>query len=110
MAVDAGTARAIADLARLSLARGAGETEGPGPGGDSADLERVAGEMSKIVGYMEILNECATEGVEPMYSPMTDPQPPRADEPRETGVGSGDWILDGAPETFGRFFSVPRIF
>jgi aspartyl-tRNA(Asn)/glutamyl-tRNA(Gln) amidotransferase subunit C len=66
--------------------------------------------MSKIVGYMEILNECETSGVEPMYSPMADPQPPREDIPREAGEGSGDWILDGAPETFGRFFSVPRIF
>ncbi|MDR1035458.1 MAG: aspartyl/glutamyl-tRNA amidotransferase subunit C [Deltaproteobacteria bacterium] len=112
MAVDAMTAKAIADLARLSLSGGTvgdGPESGGASAGDAAYLERVADEMSKIVGYMDILNECDTAGVEPMYSPMLDPQPPREDVPRETSGGSSDWIVDGAPETFGRFFTVPRV-
>ncbi|MDR1039377.1 MAG: Asp-tRNA(Asn)/Glu-tRNA(Gln) amidotransferase subunit GatC [Deltaproteobacteria bacterium] len=111
MGVDAKTAEAIAALARLSLAPAGDEAGGQAGGAENeAEIARVAGEMSKIIGYMDILNEFDTSGVEPMYSPMTDPQPPREDVPREPKEGSGDWILDGAPETFGRFFCVPRIF
>ncbi|MDR3153137.1 MAG: Asp-tRNA(Asn)/Glu-tRNA(Gln) amidotransferase subunit GatC [Deltaproteobacteria bacterium] len=92
-------ARAAAALARLNL------------GEDPEEAGRLEGDLAKIVGYMDILKECDTSGVEPMYSPMLDPQPPRPDEPRQGGGGaSPDSILEAAPETFGRFFSVPRVF
>ncbi|MDR2611288.1 MAG: Asp-tRNA(Asn)/Glu-tRNA(Gln) amidotransferase subunit GatC [Deltaproteobacteria bacterium] len=100
MAVDARTAEAVAALARLRLAAGAAGDE---------ERERVAEEFGKIVGYMDILNECDTAGVEPLYCPLTEPRPPRDDVPREGPSGAGDWILEDAPETFGRFFCVPKV-
>ncbi|MDR1049607.1 MAG: Asp-tRNA(Asn)/Glu-tRNA(Gln) amidotransferase subunit GatC [Deltaproteobacteria bacterium] len=82
------------------------------PESDSAAADPVAAmvsEFAKIVDYMAILNEAETEGVEPMYSPMIEPQPPRPDEPRRD-AGKADDILGQAPERVGRYFSVPRIF
>jgi aspartyl-tRNA(Asn)/glutamyl-tRNA(Gln) amidotransferase subunit C len=69
----------------------------------------MAEEFSKIVDYMAILDEADTEGVEPLYSPMLDPQPPREDVPRSE-EGRSDAILREAPELVGRYFSVPRCF
>jgi aspartyl-tRNA(Asn)/glutamyl-tRNA(Gln) amidotransferase subunit C len=127
MPVDARTVEAAAALARLWLAgpegsaalgkaAGRGNRAGQGAQGDQAgpdardaETAKLAKEFSDIVGYMDILNECDTSGVEPLYSPMIDPQPPRADVPREAAEGASDWILEGAPETFGRFFCVPKV-
>ncbi|MDR0621005.1 MAG: Asp-tRNA(Asn)/Glu-tRNA(Gln) amidotransferase subunit GatC [Deltaproteobacteria bacterium] len=103
MAIDENTAKAVANLARLELAEAKGQ---------SVDPERLAAlveEFSKIVGYMDILSEAQTDGVEPLYSPMIDPQPPRSDQPVENHQ-KADAILDQAPERIGRYFSVPRIF
>ncbi|MDR1297710.1 MAG: Asp-tRNA(Asn)/Glu-tRNA(Gln) amidotransferase subunit GatC [Deltaproteobacteria bacterium] len=82
------------------------------PESDSGGADPVAAmvsEFAKIVDYMAILNEAETEGVEPMYSPMIEPQPPRPDEPRRDADKADD-ILGQAPERVGRYFSVPRIF
>jgi aspartyl-tRNA(Asn)/glutamyl-tRNA(Gln) amidotransferase subunit C len=98
MSLDEGAARAVARLARLRL-----EEEG-----SDAAAEAMAEEFAKIVGYMDILSEVDTKGVEPLYSPMLDPQPPRPDVPR-SGPGRADEILSQAPERVGRFFAVPRI-
>jgi aspartyl/glutamyl-tRNA(Asn/Gln) amidotransferase C subunit len=105
MPVDVKTAEAMAQLARLTL--GAGSGGGPSPG----EARRLAGEFSKIVGYMDILDGCPVEGVEPMYSPMLEPQPPRGDEPlgEDERAGLADAILDGSPMLSGRFFVVPKV-
>jgi aspartyl-tRNA(Asn)/glutamyl-tRNA(Gln) amidotransferase subunit C len=68
----------------------------------------MVSEFEKIVGYMAILGEVDTAGVEPLYSPMIDPQPARPDVPRE-GPGIADELLAQAPERVGRLFSVPRV-
>ncbi|MDR3135237.1 MAG: Asp-tRNA(Asn)/Glu-tRNA(Gln) amidotransferase subunit GatC [Deltaproteobacteria bacterium] len=98
MSIDENTAKTVASLARLEL----GDSD---PGRAKALVE----EFSKIVGYMDILSEAPTEGVAPLYSPMVDPLPPRADEPVRDPQ-KADAILGQAPERVGRYFSVPRIF
>ena len=102
MALDPKVAETVADLARLDLA---------GASGQEVDPERYKAlfeEFSKIVGYMDILAEAQTEGVEPLYSPMIDPEPPRDDNPK-TDSQKADELLSEAPEKVGRYFSVPRI-
>ncbi|MDR2368325.1 MAG: Asp-tRNA(Asn)/Glu-tRNA(Gln) amidotransferase subunit GatC [Deltaproteobacteria bacterium] len=103
MAINENDARAVANLARLELGETAGQVADP------ARLKALVDEFSKIVAYMDILNGAPTEGVEPLYSPMTDPLPPRADEPARDGQ-KADELLGQAPERVGRYFSVPRIF
>jgi aspartyl-tRNA(Asn)/glutamyl-tRNA(Gln) amidotransferase subunit C len=103
MPIDENTVRKIASLARLELGGGQGQEVDP-------DRERVLiEEFTKLVGYIDILSEAQTDGVEPLYSPMLEPQPPRSDEVARDQE-KADSILDGAPERVGRYFSVPRIF
>jgi aspartyl-tRNA(Asn)/glutamyl-tRNA(Gln) amidotransferase subunit C len=103
--IDEKTAKAISELSRLQLAFGLP------PEKEKEELMKLTEEFSKIVGYMDILEEADTEGIEPLYSPMLEPQPPREDVPRPASLEEegADWILDGAPMTFGRFFAVPKI-
>ncbi|MDR2301166.1 MAG: Asp-tRNA(Asn)/Glu-tRNA(Gln) amidotransferase subunit GatC [Deltaproteobacteria bacterium] len=103
MPIDENTAKSIANLARLEL----GEERG-----QEIDQERhkvLVEEFSKIIGYMDILSEAQTDGVEPLFSPMVEAQPPRSDVVVEDQK-KADAILAGAPEKIGRYFSVPRIF
>ncbi|MDR2443733.1 MAG: Asp-tRNA(Asn)/Glu-tRNA(Gln) amidotransferase subunit GatC [Deltaproteobacteria bacterium] len=101
MSIDERTARAIARLARLSLDSDEAENS-------QNDLAKLVEDFSKIVGYMDILNEAETNGVEPLYSPMLEPEPPRPDVPR-ANEGVADLLLSQAPEKVGRYFSVPKI-
>jgi aspartyl-tRNA(Asn)/glutamyl-tRNA(Gln) amidotransferase subunit C len=104
--IDENTVRGISALSRLEIAPGLSEGE------ERAELLKLTEEFGKIVGYMDILSEADTEGVEPLYSPMIEPQPPREDVPREVKPGeeeASEWILEDAPMTFGRFFAVHRI-
>jgi aspartyl-tRNA(Asn)/glutamyl-tRNA(Gln) amidotransferase subunit C len=102
MAIDENTARSVANLARLELSGTLGQI-------DPDRLTALVEEFSKIVGYMDILSEANAQGVEPLYSPMIEPQPPRPDLPTRDSQ-KADAILEEAPERFGRYFSVPRIF
>lgn len=99
MSLDEKAAVTVARLARLGL--------GDSLGSDASQAS-IAEDFAKIVGYMGILGEVDTAGVEPLYSPMIEPQPARPDVPRE-GPGKADEILAQAPELVGRLFSVPRI-
>ena len=56
MAIDIDTARKVAKLARIRV--------------EEADLPKLAGQLSGILGFMEELNEVDVEGVEPMTSPV----------------------------------------
>ncbi|MDR2461023.1 MAG: Asp-tRNA(Asn)/Glu-tRNA(Gln) amidotransferase subunit GatC [Deltaproteobacteria bacterium] len=102
MKVDEKTAEAISSLARLNLT----ELDSQG---NRQDVEKLVEEFNKIVGYMDILSEVDTTGVEPLYSPMLCPQSPREDIPSPPDEERFLWILDDAPETFGRFFKVPKV-
>jgi aspartyl-tRNA(Asn)/glutamyl-tRNA(Gln) amidotransferase subunit C len=87
---------ATAALARLDLTQA---------GGDA--LDRLAAQMEAIVGYMDILNQIDTSGVEPLYSPLRHPAPPRPDAAAKTR--SVEEILANAPRRQGRFFAVPPV-
>ncbi|MDR2199570.1 MAG: Asp-tRNA(Asn)/Glu-tRNA(Gln) amidotransferase subunit GatC [Deltaproteobacteria bacterium] len=101
MTVDKKAALAAAELARLELS--------PEEGGELG--EKLVEDFTKIVGYMDILNEIDTSLVEPLYSPMTDPEEPRKDVPRdeEAGAEKARSILEKGTRVSGHFFTVPRV-
>lgn len=93
MPIDKDTARRVAHLARIEVAE--------------ADLDRVAAELSGILGFMEELREVNVDGVEPMTSvtPMALPL-------REDRVAAGaepGRILANAPDARRGFFAVPKV-
>lgn len=83
----------IADLARLALT--------------SAEAEKLGGELSAILGYIEQLKECDTSGVEPMTHAVPMDCPLRPDV--AAASLSADEALGGAPRRAEGFFEVPRI-
>jgi len=93
MALDKATVARIATLARIKV--------------PESELERLAGELSNILTWIEQLGEVDTEGVEPMASvaEMTLPM-------REDVVSDGDCrdrILANAPVQTNGFFVVPKV-
>jgi aspartyl-tRNA(Asn)/glutamyl-tRNA(Gln) amidotransferase subunit C len=93
MAIDRDTARRVAHLARIEVAE--------------ADLDRIAGELSAILGFMDKLKAVDVAGVEPMTSvtPMALPW-------RDDVVTEGDQrdrILANAPDARQGFFAVPKV-
>lgn len=88
-------------LARLDLGAGASGPEA------EARIETFARQMNEIVGYMDILAETDTSGVEPMFSPMSLTAPPAADE--AASFYSRDEVMANAPEQEDGFFIVPRV-
>lgn len=93
MAIDKDTARRVAHLARIEVAE--------------ADLDRVAAELSGILGFMEQLREVDVDGVEPMTSVTPMALPLRVD--RVTEGDQRDRILANAPATRQGFFAVPKV-
>jgi aspartyl-tRNA(Asn)/glutamyl-tRNA(Gln) amidotransferase subunit C len=93
MALDKATVARIAALARIKV--------------PAAELEGLAGELSKILTWVEQLDEIDVTGVEPMTA-VTHARPPlREDEVTDGGVR--DKILANAPETTNGFFVVPKV-
>lgn len=88
-------------LARLNL------TEGLEGAAAEAKLEEFALRMDEIVGYMDILQEADTAGVEPMFSPMCLTAPPREDEVKLEFDRAE--VMANAPEQSDGFFVVPRV-
>ncbi len=93
MAVDRATVRRIAMLARIDVPDG--------------DLEKLAGELSNILGWVEQLGEVDTEGVEPMTSVV--PMTLRRRDDVVTDGGIADDVLANAPERRDDFFAVPKV-
>jgi aspartyl-tRNA(Asn)/glutamyl-tRNA(Gln) amidotransferase subunit C len=94
MALDKETVSHIAGLARIRLRE--------------EELEPLAAELSRIIGWVEQLAEVDTEGVAPMTSAATDTCLPM----REDVVTDGecrDAILGSAPHTARGFFAVPKV-
>jgi aspartyl-tRNA(Asn)/glutamyl-tRNA(Gln) amidotransferase subunit C len=93
MSVDKATVARIATLARIEIR--------------DDELEPLAGELSRILGWIEQLREVDTDRVEPMTG-VTDIAPRmRADE--VTDGDRPDDILAGAPERHDGFFVVPKV-
>ena len=93
MSLDISAVRAIANLARIDV----GEEE----------LAPLAGELSKILDFVEHLSAVATDGVAPMNSVADLGLPMRADIVTDGGIA--DKILANAPEAAEGFFTVPKV-
>ena len=83
----------IAHLARLAV--------------DDAQLDRVAGDLSRILDLVEQMSEVDTEGVTPMAHPLHMAQRLRADEPAES-VDRDDYQRI-APSTESGLYLVPKV-
>ena len=93
MALDKATVAHIAALARIRLR----ETE----------IEPLAEELSRILGWVGQLNEVDTEGVPAMASVAELTLPMRADE--VTDGNRQEAILGNAPQAARGFFAVPKV-
>ncbi|WP_112321543.1 Asp-tRNA(Asn)/Glu-tRNA(Gln) amidotransferase subunit GatC [Oceanibium sediminis] len=93
MSIDKDTARKVAHLARIEV--------------DEAALEPLAKDLSRILDFMDELNEVDIEGVEPMTSVTPMDLPRRADEITD-GNRQAD-ILANAPDAREGFFAVPKV-
>ncbi len=93
MAVDRATVRQIAALARIKVPDG--------------DLDKLAAELSNILGWVEQLGEVDTEGIEPMTSVV--PMTLRRRDDVVTDGAIADDVLANAPERRDRFFAVPKV-
>jgi aspartyl-tRNA(Asn)/glutamyl-tRNA(Gln) amidotransferase subunit C len=72
-----------------------------------AELEQMTTQLGRVLEYVDILNEVATETVEPMAHPIELSNVFRDDVEIESL--SRDDALANAPKTDGRFFVVPPI-
>ena len=93
MALDKAAVAHIAALARIRLS--------------DAELDPLLGELSRILTWMEQLNEVDTSGVAPMASVAAAGLPMREDE--VTDGGRREEILASAPRTARGFFVVPKV-
>jgi aspartyl-tRNA(Asn)/glutamyl-tRNA(Gln) amidotransferase subunit C len=93
MALDKATVAHIATLARIKLAE--------------SEQDKIAGELSHILSWVEQLAELATAGVAPMTSVAAMRLPMREDV--VTDGNRRDDILANAPASAHGFFTVPKV-
>ncbi|QDO89617.1 Asp-tRNA(Asn)/Glu-tRNA(Gln) amidotransferase subunit GatC [Ornithinimicrobium ciconiae] len=72
-----------------------------------AELDRLAGQLDQIVGWVGQVNEVAADDVPPMSHPLPLTNVTRLDEARPSLTA--EQALSGAPESELDRFSVPRI-
>jgi aspartyl-tRNA(Asn)/glutamyl-tRNA(Gln) amidotransferase subunit C len=93
MALDKATVARIATLARIRLS--------------DDELEPLAADLSRIIGFVEQLDEVNTDGVVPMTHAGAVSLPMRDDV--VTDGGDRDAILANAPGAAKGFFAVPKV-
>jgi aspartyl-tRNA(Asn)/glutamyl-tRNA(Gln) amidotransferase subunit C len=93
MSVTIDTVKRVARLARIAV--------------DDADAERMTGELTAILGFVEQLNEVDVSGVEPMTS-VTPMEMKKRQDVVTDGDKAGD-IVANAPATEENFFLVPKV-
>jgi aspartyl-tRNA(Asn)/glutamyl-tRNA(Gln) amidotransferase subunit C len=93
MSVDAATVKRVAHLARIRI--------------DDARADQMAGELSKILGWVEQLGEVDTDGVEPLSAVI--PSTLRWREDVVTDGNVQDKVLANAPRAEYGFFAVPKV-
>ena len=93
MSIDIDTARRVAKLARIRV--------------EEADLPRLAGQLSGILGFMEQLNEVDVTGIEPMVSVTPMRLKRRVDYVTDGNIQGP--ILANAPDAREGFFAVPKV-
>ena len=95
MAIDKNTVEKVARLAQLTI--------------PEEDKEKLASELSNIIGFVEQLGEVDTSGVEPIANVLE----LETDAPlREDAITDGDApdrVLSNAPDRVQDFFAVPKV-
>src|SRR5262245_35845978 len=102
MAIDKAEVQRIARLAHLEHPKG-----DPQQLIDDAQLEQLASELSKILGYMAELNQLDTREVPPSSHGLPLPTSFRDDLPTEPA--DPDRLLAAAPERSGDAIVVPKV-
>ena len=103
MSLDKETVARIARLARLKV--------------PEEELALLAGELSGIFAWIELLNEVDTNNVEPMSSVSDVTLPMRADKVTDGGIAEkvlanapgGAVYTDPSDKNAGGFFTVPKV-
>lgn len=85
----------IADLGRLSLS----ETE----------VEKLGGDLNKILDYVATLQELDTKDVEPLVGAVELNNVLRADEVKQTPAQERQAMLNNAPSSEDTFVKVPQM-
>ncbi len=93
MSVSEKEVRYVANLARLQLSE--------------EEVKNLAGDMNKILGYMELLNELDTSQVEPLEHVIEMDSRLRKDEAKPTI--SHEEALKNAPDADSDYFRVPKV-
>ncbi len=93
MSLDAATVRRIAHLARIHV--------------DDAEVARLQGELSSILGWVEQLAEVDVDGTEPLTGGAQ--MAMRLREDVITDGGDAERVLSNAPERIGEFYAVPKV-
>ncbi|MDQ0837712.1 Asp-tRNA(Asn)/Glu-tRNA(Gln) amidotransferase subunit GatC [Sphingomonas faeni] len=98
MSVDTATVKRIASLARIAIT--------------DEDAARMAPELGNILGWIEMLEEVDTTGVEPMTAVIPNTLRLRDDVVNAdplTGGGIREQVLANAPAAEHGFFAVPKV-
>jgi len=93
MKIDKETLDKIAHLARLEIAE--------------KDIPKMLEDMSKMVSFVEKLNEVNTDGVEPLTTMSHEVNKLREDEVKNQL--DPDEVLKNAPQKSHQFFKVPKV-
>jgi aspartyl-tRNA(Asn)/glutamyl-tRNA(Gln) amidotransferase subunit C len=93
MSVSEKEVRYVADLARLQLSE--------------EEVKSLSGDMNKILGYMDLLNELDTSDVEPLEHVIEMESRLRKDEAKPT-ITHED-ALKNAPDADSDYFRVPKV-
>jgi len=93
MSVSTEQVRHIAKLARIAMS--------------DEEIERLAPELNKILGWVEQLGEVNTDGVEPLTAVIDQKLRLRDDVVNEGNIR--DDVLANAPEAQHGFFAVPKV-
>jgi aspartyl-tRNA(Asn)/glutamyl-tRNA(Gln) amidotransferase subunit C len=93
VALDTETVRRIARLARLSVAE--------------EELAPLADELTRIMAWIEQLNQVTTDDGAPMTSVAPQKLPQRQDVVTDGGIP--EKVLANAPDRAGDFFTVPKV-
>ena len=93
MSVDIQTVKKVASLARIAIS--------------DDDAQRLAPELSNILGWIEQLGEVDTSAVQPMTAVI--PNTLRLRDDVVTDGGVRDDVLANAPQAEHGFFAVPKV-
>ena len=93
MSIDQATVRHIARLARIRVSED--------------EAQRLEGELSSILTWVEQLGEVDTSDVEPMTSVIDVEMKQRQDEVTDGGIA--DDVVGNAPQRDNHFFLVPKV-